>query len=125
MVFYKRSYRQKFFSATKFPNKINLGNKFIKNTDSIAKNFNKHFTEVGPNLANKKNIPLANFGTYLNDMCNIFQAENVLSINELKDAFPSLKSNKSSTYENISSNIITKCFGTLNRPLHYIYNISL
>ena len=57
-------------------------------------------------------------------MCNIFQPENAFSINELKDAFNSLKTNKSPGHDDISSNII-KRFGTLNRSLHYIYKISL
>ena len=48
-----------------------------------------------------------------------------MSINELKDDFYSLKTSKSRGYDGISSNIIKQCFGTLNRPLHYIYNISL
>ena len=68
---------------------------------------------------------MANFDKYLNNKCNIFQPENALSINELKDAFYSLKTNKSPDYDGISSNIIKQYFGTLNRPLHYIYNISL
>ena len=90
----------------KFPNKINLGSKFITSTDSIAENFNKYFTEMGPNLPNKISTPLANFVTYLNNMGNIFQSENALSINELKDAFYSLKTNKSPGHDEISSNII-------------------
>ena len=68
---------------------------------------------------------MANFDKYLNNKCNIFQPENALSINELKDAFYSLKTNKSPGYDGISCNIIKQCFSTLNRPLHYIYNISL
>ena len=68
---------------------------------------------------------MANFDAYLNNKRNIFQPGNALSINELKDAFNSLKTNKSPGYDGISSNIIKLCFGTLNRPLHYIYNISL
>ena len=80
----------------KFPNNINLESKFITNTDSIAENFNKCFTEIGPNLTNKISIPLANFDTYLHNKYNIFQPENTLSINELKDAFHSLKTDKSS-----------------------------
>ena len=68
---------------------------------------------------------MANFDSYLNNKCNIFQPENALSINELKDAFYSLKTNKSPGYDGIGSNVIKQCFGTLNRPLHYIYNIYL
>ena len=51
----------------KFPNKINLGSKFITSTDSIAENFNKNFAEIGSNLANKISTPLANFDIYLNN----------------------------------------------------------
>ena len=48
-----------------------------------------------------------------------------MGINELKDAFSSLKTNKSQSHNGIISNIIKQHFGTLNRPLHYIYSISL
>ena len=68
---------------------------------------------------------MANFNTCLNNKCNIFQPENALSINKLNHAFYSLKTSKSPDYGGISSNITKQCFGTLNRPLHYIYNISL
>ena len=40
-----------------------------------------------------------------------------LSINELKDAFFSLKMNKSSGVEDVSFNIIKKCFGVALRTL--------
>ena len=102
-----------------------MGSKLITSTDSIAENFNRYFTEIISNLANKISTPLASFDTYLNNKCNIFQSEHALSINELKDAYYSLKTNKSPGYDGISSNVIQQCSGTLNRPLHYIYNISL
>ena len=105
----------------KFPNKINLWSKFRASTDSIAENFNKYFTEIGSNLANKISTLLANFDTYLNNMCNIFPPENALIINELKDAFYSLETNKSPDFDEISSNIMKQCFGTLNRPFRCIY----
>ena len=87
----------------KFPNKINLGSKFITSADSIAENFSKYFTEIGRDLASKINTPLANFDTYLNNTCNIFQPEDALSINELKDTLYSLKTKKSSDYDDIVS----------------------
>ena len=49
----------------KFPKKINLGSRFTTITDSIVKNFNKCFTEIGPNLANRTSTPLVNFDTYV------------------------------------------------------------
>ena len=90
----------------KFPNKVNLGSKFITSTDSIAENFSKYFTEIGPNLANKISTPLTSFDTCLSKRCYIFQPEIALSINELKDAFYSLKTSKSPGYGGISSNIV-------------------
>ena len=75
--------------------------------------------------ANKISTPLANFDTHLNIKCNIFQPKNSLKISDLKDAFYSPKTNKIPGYDGISSNIIKQCFGTLNRPSHYIRNISL
>ena len=48
-----------------------------------------------------------------------------LSINELKDAFFSLKINKSSGADEVSFNIIKKCFGVLWQPLIYLFQLSL
>ena len=47
-----------------------------------------------------------------------------LSINELKDSFYSLKSNKSPSYNDSSYNVIKKCFGRLCEPLKYLFNLS-
>ena len=38
-------------------------------------------------------------------------------MNELKDAFYSLKSNENPGYDDISYNVIKKCFGSLCEPL--------
>ena len=80
-----------------------MGSKFITSADSIAENFNKYFTETGRDLASKINTPSANFDIYLNNTCNIFQPEDALSINELKDTLYSLKTKKSSDYDDIVS----------------------
>ena len=37
----------------RFPTKVVVDKRSITNIDSIAENFNKFFTEIGPNLANK------------------------------------------------------------------------
>ena len=46
-------------------------------------------------------------------------------MNELKDAFYSLKSNKSPGCDDISYNVIKKCFGSLCEPLKYLFNLSI
>ena len=48
-----------------------------------------------------------------------------LSINELKDAFFSLKINNSSSVDGVSFNIIKNCFGVLCEPLTYLFQLSL
>ena len=77
----KEAIGKKFSRQQWFPNKINLGSKFITSTGSIAKSFNKCFAEIGSNLANKISTPLANFDTCLNNKCNIFQPESGMSSN--------------------------------------------
>ena len=46
-------------------------------------------------------------------------------MNELKDAFFSLKINKSLGYDDISFNVIKKCFSSLCEPLKYLFNLSI
>ena len=51
--------------------------------------------------------------------------KNSLSINELKEAFFSLKTNKSTGYYDINFNVVKKCFGEINEPLKHLFNLSL
>ena len=46
-------------------------------------------------------------------------------MNELKDAIFSLKINKSSGYDDISFNVLKKCFSSLREPLKYLHNLSI
>ena len=48
-----------------------------------------------------------------------------LSINEVKEAFFSLKINKSPGYDEIDFNVIKSCFSELNMPLKYLFDMSL
>ena len=43
----------------------------------------------------------------------------------LKCSFLSLKRNKSASYDDISVNVVKKCFGVLRKPLLHIFNLSL
>ena len=51
--------------------------------------------------------------------------KNSLSINELKEAFFSLKTNKSPRYDDINFNVVKKCFGEINELLKHLFNISI
>ena len=69
-----------------FPKKIRVGQKEITDLKAIAANFNKFFTEVGPNLAKDIYPSLVTLETYLKRF-HKNQKENDLTINELKEAF--------------------------------------
>ena len=56
---------------------------------------------------------------------NVNQPEHNLTVNELKDAFFSLKLNKSPGYNEISFNVIKTCIGSLHKPLFHYFNQSL
>ena len=91
---------------------------------SIAEHFNNFFTEIGPNLAKDIDLSSVTFENYLK-ILQTNQPEHNLSITELKDAFFSLKLNKSSGYNEINFNVIKKCFESLHKPLLHIFNQSL
>ena len=46
-----------------------------------------------------------------------------LLVNELKDAFFSLKINNSPHYDDISFNVLTKCFSSFCKPLKYLFKL--
>ena len=48
-----------------------------------------------------------------------------ISINKMKDAFFSLKMNKSSGHNGVSFNVIETCFSELREPLKYLFNLSI
>ena len=87
----------------------------ITDIKSIAKNF----TEIEPTLAKKVNSSSVNFHKYL-EVYNITQLEKDLIVNELKDAFFSLKLKKSPGYNEVSFNAMKKCFGSLHKPFIYL-----
>ena len=91
----------------------------ITDIKSIAKNFSRYITEIGPTLAKKVDSSSVNFYKYL-EAYNITQLEKDLTINELKDAFFFLKLNKSPGYDEVSFKVIKKCFEVCI-SLYFIY----
>ena len=88
------------------PQKILVDKKSITETKSIVQNFNKYFTKIGPNLAKDIDTSTKSF----NDKQGTTQTEKVVSANEFKDAYFSLKTNKSAGYDDISFNPVKKVF---------------
>ena len=75
---------------------------------------------------NWQEIPNAatTFESYINKPDCIMETKR-LSMNELKDAFFSLKVTKSTSYDDISFNVLKKCFSNLCEPLKYLFNLSI
>ena len=90
----------------------------------IANEFNAFFKNIGSKLASKIPNASTTFETYINKPDSIMETKR-LSMNELKDAFFSLKINKSPGYDDISFNIFKKCLSSLCEPPKYLFNLSI
>ena len=105
------------------PQKITVNKIKLFDKAKIANEFNKFFANIGIELASKIPTAKTTFETYV-ETVNLTMESNPLSINELKDAFFSLKINKSPGYDEISFNVVKKCFGELYDPLKFIFELS-
>ena len=110
--------------SSTLPTKITVNKTDILDAAKIADEFNKFFTNIGTDLANK--IPNASkpFDSYITKP-NTSMESQPLSFNELKDAFFSLKINKSPGRHGVSFNVTKKCFGELYEPLKYLFDLSI
>ena len=72
------------------PKKILVDKITITETESIAESFNKYLTHIGPKLAKDIGTSIESFNEYIKKH-DTTQPEKVIYVNELKDAFFSLK----------------------------------
>ena len=91
-----------------------MDKKSITETKSIADNFNKYFTQIGPNLAKDIGIWTRSFNAYIKKH-GTTQPKKVISV----------KINKNAGYDDISFNVVKKFFGVLHKPLLHIFNLFL
>ena len=110
--------------SSTLPTEITVNKADIFDTKTMADEFNKFFTNIGTDLANK--IPNASkrFDFYITKVNTSMESQS-LSIKELKDAFFSLKINKSPGHDGMSFNVIKKCFDESCEPLKYLFNLSI
>ena len=107
-----------------FQKKLVINKKDITNVDLTAEKIYKYFSDIGAKLAKNIEVSSIDFRSYFKERESV-QSECDLTVNELKEAFFSLKINKSSGYDGISFNVVKNCFGLLIKPLMYIFNLSL
>ena len=123
----KELIRKVTLKSSNLPRKRDLFNKETVNKVDLfdqTKIAHSFFTNIEKNLASKIPIASTPFEYFINKSEFVMETK-ALSMNELKDAFYSLKSNKSPGYDNISYNVIKKCLGSLCEPLKYLFNLSI
>ena len=95
-----------------FLRKLKIGNKIKTGEDEIANEFNKYFGDIGLTLAKNIRSPSIPSESFLK-RANTALPSQSLSINELKDAFFSLETNKSPGADEINFNVIKYRFWEL------------
>ena len=106
------------------PRKITVNKVDLFDQTKIAHEFNSFITNIGKNLASKVPNASTPFEYFVNKSDFVMETK-PLSMNELKDTFYSLESNKSPGYDDINYDVIKKCFGILCEPLKYLFNLSI
>ena len=94
----------------------------IKKT--IAENFNKFFSEIGPKLASKIPHSLISFENFLQGDYSSLE-EKPITDDELNEALQTLETKKSSGYDDIFSDVIKDTSPSIFEPLRHIFNLSL
>lgn len=93
----------------------------ITDPKKMAEEFNKFYTNVGPNLAKKIPQVQNSFLDYLTN--NNFSINNDdLTFTEFECAFKALKRNKASGIDDLNCNIILDVYKEVKDPLFYIFN---
>ena len=111
-------------NSKKLPNMIVVEGKSIFEEAEVAKEFNKHFTTIGPKLAKKVKKAKKKFSDYLKSS-NTRLKYYPLTIKELDDAVKSIQKNKSPGYDEISSDIILDCYNELRHIIFHLCHKSL
>ena len=105
------------------PKTIHINKQCFVNKKDIADKLNKYFVNVGPDLA--KNIPLSDtsFHDYLTRYEVEMQDANI-SMDDLKNAFQTLKRNKAPGYDDVTSNVILSVIDEIVTPLYHSIKLS-
>ena len=101
-----------------------MKNREIFNEKEIAEAFNSYFVNIGPNLAASIPESKTSFQNYI-----LYDGPCLSTINltdfELENAFASLKTNKSSGYDDVFANVVKGVSDEIFVTLKHIFNIFL
>ena len=110
-------------NSNRFPKSINVNGKSIKKNNFIAEEFNKYFTNVGPNPASKMQDTSKTFDDFLFPVQKNTEHKD-LTFKEFEKAFKSVKHNKAAGHEDIDSNVIIKVYDEISYPLFMLFHSS-
>ena len=106
------------------PNFLTVKNREIFDKKEIAETFNSYFVNIGPNLAESIPKSKMSFQNYIHYNGPCLSTINLTDL-ELKNPFASLKTNKSSRYDDASVDVVKRVSNEIFVILKYIFNISL
>ena len=101
-----------------------MKNREIFDKKEIAATFNNYFVNIGPNLAASIPENKTTFQSYIHYDGLCFITINLTDL-ELENAFASLKTSKSSEYDEISADVVKRVSDEIFVILKHIFNISL
>ena len=112
-------------SEIKIKTKITVNRLDKFDAKKIADEFNEFFTNIRTDLANKIPNPSRPFDSYITNVNTSMESQS-LSINELKEAFFSLKICKNPCYDGVSFNIVKNVLMSyVNLMMHFFKSIYL
>ena len=95
------------------------------NPSDVCNAFNTYFSNLGPNLADKITPSTGHFSQYLSRPCNNSLFFTPTNIHEILSIVRSLKSSKSSGFDNISVHLLKQIIHYIAVPITHIFNLSL
>ena len=110
--------------SSNLPKRFTINEFDIFDERKIENEINAFFANIMNKLASKIPNASTTFETYINKPGSILETKQLL-MNKLKDAFFSLKINKSPGHDDISFDVCKRCFSSLCQPLKYLFNLSI
>ena len=110
--------------SSSLPKAIKTKQGITEKKSEIAKEFNKHFTSVGPALASKIPIVTKDVSKYLSQ-CNASMKHKQLSLQEFEKVFKTLKRNKATGRDGLNGNIIIDVYNSIKVILFKNFKASL
>ena len=102
--------------STNLPHKLSINKVDVYNKPKITDAFNDFFTNIGQKLASQIPKPSTTFDININKVHVIVMNCKPLSINELKDAFFSLKIKKAQVLTILHSILLKNALGCFANP---------